>query len=126
MSGGHGKWVSWDRTSILELCEREDPCLGLFVFPALSPTAGRPRPAAAVATSLNPGPTALPAAGAPAAFYLLRAKRSRTALPIHLFDLGLTSDPSTHSYPPCSQMEKHSGAEHPLPLLIYAAKAAVA
>lgn len=70
MSGGHGKWVSWDRTSSLELCEGEDPCLGLFVFPALSPTAGRPRPAAAVATSLRLGPTALPAAGAPAEFYL--------------------------------------------------------
>lgn len=29
--------VSWDRTSTLILCRREDPCLGLFVFSVLSP-----------------------------------------------------------------------------------------
>lgn len=84
MSEGHGKWVSWDRTSSLVLCKGEEPCLGLFVFPALSPTAGHPRPAATVATSLSLGPTALPAASAPVVFYLQRAKCNLAALPIHL------------------------------------------
>lgn len=54
MSGGHGKWAggaSWDRTSTLSLCRREDPCLGLFVFSVLSPIPILPHP---------PNPTSLP------------------------------------------------------------------
>lgn len=97
MSGGHGKWVSWDRTSSLVLCEGEDPCLGLFVCSALSPTAGHPRPAGAACTSLSPDGSSCSRCDR---CLLSPACQTRARASYSSFGPGLTSDPLSTPPPP--------------------------
>lgn len=87
--------VSWDRTCSLVLCKGEDPCLGLFVFPALSSIPTLPYPPNAVTTS--PALIALPANLCVWSVLSPAHKHNSLMLPIHLLTRAWPLTPEHHS-----------------------------
>lgn len=87
--------ASWDRTSSLVLCKGEDPCLGLFVFPALSSIPTLPYPPNAVPTS--PALIALRANLCVWSVLSPARKHKSVMLPIHLLTRAWPLTPEHHS-----------------------------